>query len=33
MAAANTNYHVWLRLRAESDSWCNDSGGCSSRAR
>jgi PKD repeat protein len=25
MAAANTNYRVWLRMRARSDSWSNDS--------
>ena len=25
MAAANTNYRVWLRMRAKSDSWRNDS--------
>ena len=24
-AAANTNYRVWLRMRAKSDSWRNDS--------
>jgi PKD repeat protein len=25
MAAANTSYRVWLRMRARSDSWSNDS--------